>query len=80
MNIDPNTNYTCVDNNTKLKLNKVIKYKLLIDKLNQIQKQKEKINHEYNLVKEKIDEFEANNLEYHSEFIKIKQIFLNRFL
>lgn len=51
---------------------KILKYEQMINKLNHIQKQKKKINHEYNLMKEKIDEFEANNLNYYDEFIKVK--------
>ena len=69
ININPNIN----DHSPTLKFNKILRYVHMISKLNYIHKQKEKVNHEYNLMKEKIDEFEANNLEYHDEFIKIKK-------
>lgn len=47
-------------------------YEKLIIKLNTIIEQKNKINFELNLIKEKISEYEALNLSYLDEFDKIK--------
>jgi len=57
--------------NNKTKLNIFEKYEKMILKLNNIIKQKNKFNFEYNLIKEKIDEYESINLIYLNE---LKQI------
>ena len=48
------------------------KYEKMILKLNNIIEQKNKLDFEYNLIKEKIDEYEAINLIYLDELKQIK--------
>jgi hypothetical protein len=48
------------------------KYRKLILKLNRITEQRKKLNFECKLIREKIDEFEANNIKYIDELNKIK--------
>jgi len=62
-------------NDTITKLNIFEKYEKLISKLNLITKQKNKIDFEYNMIKERIDEFETINLVYLDELEKIKKKF-----
>jgi hypothetical protein len=47
-------------------------YEKIIRKLNKIIEQKNKLNFELNLIKEKICEYETLNLIYLDEFYKIK--------
>lgn len=47
-------------------------YEKMITKLNNIIEQKNKINFELNIIKEKISEYETLNLIYLNEFNKIK--------
>ena len=61
-----------MNNNNINKSNTFEKYEKLLLKLNLITKQKNKINFEYNLIKQKIDEFETINLLCLDELIKIK--------
>jgi hypothetical protein len=55
--------------------NKFTKYENLIIKLNIIINEQNKLNFKYNSLKEKIDEYETNNLEYIDEINKIRNKF-----
>lgn len=48
------------------------KYENMIKKINKISEQKNKLEYEFKLLKEKIDEYETNYIIYLEEFNKIK--------
>lgn len=54
------------------KLNKLEKYTKMITKIEQLKIKINKLNYQYKLEKEIIDEFETNNLEYLNEMNQIK--------